>query len=155
MLVLGIAVDGSRSVARCIVVQSGDPLGQVIEKRELSYEGADQPTCLYDMSKAFRTFLKEKNIGCVVIKQADPSRNPPRAASLNRLMAEGALAAAAPATVPATLLLPGSQCARLLDVSKEDAVLAAKEAARSQGFTQAWADAIFAARAAGTHSSAA
>lgn len=151
MLVLGIAVEASKSVARCIVIQQGDPSGLVVDKRELSYYGADQPTALYDMSKAFRTLLKEKDIDCVVIKQADPSRNAPRAASLNRLLAEGALAAVAPGAASTTLLLAGNHCARLLNASKEDAFNTAKEESKSLRLTQAWADAIFAARAAEAH----
>lgn len=148
MVVLGIAVSGSDSVARCIILDPQGPDFKLTDRRELSYKGKEQPILLFDMSKALRTLLKEIQPSCVVIRQADQSRNAPRAGGLSRLMAEGALAAAAAGVEPNTRLLTGAQCARVLDMTKEDALNSAKAGAKAAGLTQVWADAILAARAA-------
>lgn len=156
MYYLGIAVDASKRAVRFVALYVDDPTA-LPEFRTLNYAEDDLPCAMRDLHAATLSTLGELPASAVAVRRPDPS--PPnksprgsggglRTATVDRLLAEGAVLAAAREAVENVRHMTGHDAAQRMGfASKDDALKAAKEflAGHNQPVTK-WAEATMVAQ---------
>jgi hypothetical protein len=125
MRVLGIAVhfpSKGRPAARAVLLDGSWSAPKALDEFELTSAATDLPTQLRDLADGLRSRLKGLTPERVVIRRADyaPASNKP--GPRLRLLAEGALAAAARAEIADVVLLEGKDLAARCPAGKKSAL---------------------------------
>lgn len=155
MYYVGIAVDGSAREVRLVALNVTEP-ATLPEFRTLTYSEDDLPTRMRDLHAATFSTLRELPPEAVAVRRIDPP--PPqrggspsgglRTATVDRLLAEGAVLAAARDATENVVHVTGNDAASRLGFSdKKDALTAAKQflAGHRKPVTK-WAEATMVAR---------
>jgi hypothetical protein len=154
MYYVGIAVDASKREVRFVGLLDSNPTG-LPEFRTLAYGEADLPSAMRDLYGAVLSTLAEMPPCAVAVRRMDPP--PPRhggggqssirTATLDRLLAEGAVLAAAKETVTNVTHITGADAASRLGLEKTQAQESAKQFLGGHSKPMKWAEATMVAQA--------
>jgi hypothetical protein len=150
MYYLGIAVDASKREVRFVGLPAADPAAMP-ELRTLTYGEDDLPTRMRDLHAATCSTLGELPAIAAAVRRMDPP--PPRqsaavrTATIDRLLAEGAVLAAVRDKTENVVHLTGNEAASRLGFStKDDALDAAKQFLAGHKQVKKWAEATMVAQ---------
>ncbi|MDZ7917221.1 MAG: hypothetical protein U5O16_36240 [Rhodococcus sp. (in: high G+C Gram-positive bacteria)] len=145
MYYFGVAVDASKREVRIAGIDE-DALDAKPLLRSLVYGDIDLPSALRDLHAAVASTLLALPAHAVVVRRMDPSpRSTLRTATYDRLLAEGAILAAARESVADVLHLSGAEIGKRVGLSKDEANARAKLLLGSHNAPMKWAEATMAA----------
>jgi hypothetical protein len=149
MRLLGIAVKletEGRPTARAILIEPSSPNPSIVDSFALTGDDVDFTRQLFELSQATRSRISALKPDRIVIARADfPPTGSRKEGPKLRLLAEGAIAAAAREVVGETVLATGHEIGHW-DGSSKDVVKAnAKAMVQSAGLPLKWLEAAMAA----------
>ena len=144
---IGVAVDASKREVRIALIDETAPT-DLPQFRTLTYGRTDLPLALRDLHAAIRSTLHELPPRAVGVRRQDSSSGQSgiRNATIDRLLAEGAVLAAARDVVTDVRHLTGADAGVALGVSKQQALSDAKTLLASHGEPAKWAEAAMIAK---------
>ncbi|MCV7290764.1 hypothetical protein H7J87_36110 [Mycolicibacterium wolinskyi] len=149
MRLMGIAVKletEGRPTARAIVIEPGTPNPLIVDSFALTGDDVDFTRQLFELSQATRSRSAALKPERVVIARADfPPTGSRKEGPKLRLLAEGAIAAAAREIVTETALATGLEIGQWDGTSKDEVKAKAKVMLRAAGLPQKWLEATMAA----------
>jgi hypothetical protein len=150
MYYLGIAVDASRREVRFVALPAHDPTAMP-ELRMLTYGEDDLPTGMRDLHAAACSTLGELPAVAAAVRRMDPPQPRQaaavRTATIDRLLAEGAVLAAVRDKTENVEHLTGNEAASRLGFStRDDALDNAKQFLTGHGLVKKWAEAAMIAQ---------
>jgi len=149
MRLVGIAVKmetEGRPTARGILTETGAVPPAIVDQFELSGDDVDFTRQLFELSQSTKSRLTALHPDRVVVCRADfpPQQSRTEGPKL-RLLAEGAIAAAAREVVPETFLTTGKEIGEWDHSSKDQVKVKAKAMVKTHGLPLKWVEAAMAA----------
>lgn len=149
MRLVGIAVKletPGRPTARGILIEPGSPDATIVDSFVFTGDDVDFARQLFDLSQATRSRMDALKPDRVVIARADFSQHASREDGPKlRLLAEGAIAAAAREIVVETALATGLEIGQWDGTSKDEVKAKAKAMLQAARLPQKWLEATMAA----------